>query len=90
MDSALIGTATQVTSAITSDLIVTSEYDATYIVDIYNELANITYNADTIKAYYTKNGVLYPYVILNADGNLERHLIVPFGSLLLKKPQKKT
>ena len=84
VDSALIGTATQVTSAITSDLIVTSEYDATYIVDIYNELANITYNADTIKAYYTKNGVLYPYVILNADGNLERHEI-SIANLILSK-----
>lgn len=84
VDSGLIGTATQVTSAISSDLIVTSPYDPTYIVDIYNELANITYNIDGIKAYYTKNGVLYPYVNINGNGNIVRHEI-SIANLILSK-----
>ncbi len=86
VDSSLIGTATQVTSAISSDLIVTSEFDVANINDIYNELANITYNDDSIKAYYTKDGVLYPYIVFNDDGSIAKHEISIANLILSKDP----
>ena len=84
VNSSLINTATQVTSAISSDLIVTSEFDVANINAIYNELANITYNDDTIKAYYTKDGILYPYVAFDDDGNIVKHEI-SIANLILSK-----
>ena len=86
VEPTLISTATQVTSAISSDLIVTSSYDAANIIALYNELANITYNDDTIKAYYTKDGVLYPYVAFNDDGSIAKHEISIANLILSKDP----